>query len=223
MDWCFCGSINSSFCYTNSCKCRPSNTVTVQTSRWTDEDEIVTTNETWLESDYDEFIDDIEDAIDSGGANATLICEEVFDVYQEYEFVPLNKDLDDLYKKMEDLYKDNEEDIEDYNDTYGFTEQETYEYHQECFIFGLVYNPFYCARIPALFTMIHSLYGGTLTWYSRYDGEMDDESCTGKEYKWVSIIFIGTWKPPAHNLWNLIPKYFSGFTLELLFAIPYEE
>jgi len=86
-------------------------------------------------------------------------------------------------------------------------------------IHGKVFYSFYCMRIPILFTYIDSPNGGWLRWFSWWDLEYGLEAYNGHNYMWETYIFLGVWFPFVHNAWNILPKRFIGFAVELYFDI----
>ncbi len=196
-------------------------TVSVHTIRWTDNDELVSANETWLETDRDDFVDDIEEAWNYS-SNQTEVAEQLLLVYQEYEFIPEEKTLDDLLEFMEEIYEGNETLILDYHDTYGFGEQSVEE-HYACGIHGRVDPNFYCVRtspLVSLFTWIDSATGGKLCWNSWIEGLKGEEKAwQGSNYYWEAWVFIGLWIPFVHNGPNQFVRGFYGWTLYLFFDI----
>lgn len=194
----------------------PPTYVDVWTTRWTGGEDTVTANESWLEEDLDQFMEDIDDAITTGGANKTLVYEELFEVYKDYEFVPENKTTEDLSEFFEKVYEDNEEEIEDFLEEYGLEAEEYYD----CHMHGRVFYSFNCVKVPLLFLHIYSPNGGWLQWYSYSSGEGGYEGCTQRTYTWTTWGWIGLWFPYLHNDWNILPHWFYMLTAQLEFEIP---
>lgn len=185
--------------------------IDVQVSKWTPSG-LVTTNESWLESDVDDFQDDIDNAYTSS-SNKTDLFEALLDVYIEYEIIPENKKLDDLWNFLKDKYEENEELIEDLWDEYGFGEWGEYQY---CHVDGVVAGGFGCFRVPGIFYFIDAPeHYSILNYYCFLTGEND--IIGDYPFQMTLIIYLGIWFPPLRCGYLHASRVFNCFTFYLNF------
>ena len=193
----------------------PPEYIDVQVSKWTEEGGIGAANESWLQDDYDEFVEDLDAAWEE--ENKTVAAEIVFEICQEYGIIPGNKTQNELEDFLTAQYNQHQEEIDGYHDEYGAN----MTYHWQggpAFITGVISRLFVVSfRVPYIYYMIESPLGGFITYHSF--SSMDTGYEVGNYFAMELLIFIGVFVPPLHIGLNLLPSAFFGYTGYMGFEI----
>ena len=178
--------------------------VQVQVSRWTEENELVTSIEFWPQNKVDGYLKDMRNADVANGQHIAVL--------QQYGLIPQDKTQDDLENFFAEQIEQNQQISKKYE---KHIEQSTSNdpqpgdggtfYNAE--ISGVVYAPFFAFRIPAFAYIINSDYGGEIKiLLTDYEINLDGN----RYFDMFIFIWAGIFVPPLKNFMNRINRAFGG-------------
>ena len=184
--------------------------VQVQVSRWTEDNELVTSIEFWPQYKVDAYRVAME--------KADTIDGQHFTVLKQYGLIPQDKTQDDLSNFYADQYIQNKQiskEFEKHAEKLTFKSGSSHIFHNAV-IWGEIYAPFFCFRIPFISYVINSDNGGEI------EIEVEDMyiPLSGNRYFDMFIfIWVGMFFPPVRNGINHMNKGFSGLAGYISIAI----
>lgn len=183
--------------------------VQVEVSRWTENNEIVTSLEFWTKKKLERF----QKAMNSAGD------AQSFSIMQQYGLILQSKTQDEFEIFLADQYDQSRRDFKQNRNLILTihkvltTFRGNYHSSEGCDIeLGFINSPFICFRIPGLVYYIYSNNGGELFYHG--DGITFDQS--GEELFLMTMEkFIGIFIPPIKNRINIFPRAFTGWASKI--------
>ena len=185
-------------------------TIQVQVSRWTEDDELETTNETWTIQQYNDFQGSLGGIDPCGGGGSQ---DAYLTVFQQYGIIPEGKTMTDLENFLAAKYAENQEIIEQHMQQQGSQGRGYIFSGSGVFMRGTVERPIANFHIPAILYYLVSDFGGSLE-YSTLFGDCESGSFSGDDsFDGTWYIWIGAVVPPLVQFLTPYDISFTGFAL----------